>query len=76
MDVTVKPVYKLINVSDDLKWTTNTCDTIFTHFQGIINNIYGCGRPFLLLHFFTRPPIFLPVFTRPNDGWTGLYIKL
>ena len=26
--LTVKPV----NVSDDLKWTTNTCDTIYTHF--------------------------------------------
>ena len=22
--LTVKPVYKLLNVSDDLKWTTNT----------------------------------------------------
>ena len=54
--LTVKPVYKLLNVSDDLKWTTNTCDTIFTHFQGITNNIYGFGRPFLLLHFFTRLP--------------------
>ena len=21
-----------LNVSDDLKWTTNTCDTIYTHF--------------------------------------------
>ena len=34
---------------------------------------------FLLLHFFpvhhiSTPSIF--VFTRPNDGWTGLYIKL
>ena len=28
--LTVKPVYKLLNVSDELKWTTNTCDTIFT----------------------------------------------
>ena len=31
------------------------------------------------LHFVTRPSIFLPVhirFIRPNDGWTGLYIKL
>ena len=58
----------------------HTCDTIFTHFQGITNNIYGFGRPFifLLLHF-TRPLYFYPsifVFTRPNDGWTGLYIKL
>ena len=38
---------------------------------------------FLLLQFFTRsPPVhpyFYPsifVFTRPNDGWMGLYIKL
>ena len=57
----------------------HTYDTIFTDFQGITNNIYGFGRPFLLLHFFTRPPYFYPsmfVFTRPNDGWTGLYIKL
>ena len=54
--LTVRPVYKLLNVSDDLKW---------------------------FLHFFTRPPPIHPyfylsifVFTRPNDGWTGLYIKL
>ena len=65
---TVKTVYKLLNVSDDLKWTTSTCDTIFTHFQGITNNIYGFGRPFLLILFFlpvrhisTRPYSFLPV---------------
>ena len=37
----------------------------------------------LILHFFTHPPPIHPyfcqcifVFTRPNDGWTGLYIKL
>ena len=45
-------------------------ETICTHFQGIYNTIYGFGRPFWLLHFFTHPPIFLPVhirFTRPND---------
>ena len=42
----------------------NTRDTIFTHFQGITNNIYGFGRPFLLLQFFTRPPIFLPIHSR------------
>ena len=77
--LTVKPVYKLLNVSDDLKSTTNTRDTIFTHFQGITNNIYGFGRPFFAPSFFTHPPYFYPsifVFTRPNDGWTGLYIKL
>ena len=57
----------------------HTCDTILSHFQGITNYIYGFGRPFLRLHFFTRPPIFLPVhihFTHPNDRWMGLYIKL
>ena len=53
----------------------HTCDTIFTHFQSITNNIYGFGRLFWLLHFLNfYPSIF--VFTRPNDGWTGLYIKL
>ena len=56
-------------------------DTLYTHFQGINNDIYGFGRHFFLcsLIFVTSPPIFLPVhicFTRPNDGWMGLYIKL
>ena len=55
--LTVKPVYKLLNVSKgcpemDYK---HTCDTIFTHFQGITNNIYVFGR------LFTRPYSFLPV---------------
>ena len=65
----------------------HTCDAIFTHFQGITNNIYGFGRPFFVLFFApslfypstTRPPYFYPsifIFTCPNDGWTGLYIKL
>ena len=57
--LTVKLVYKLSNVPDDLKWATNTHDTIYTHFQGITNNIYGFGRPFFAPSFFTRPPIFL-----------------
>ena len=72
---------KPLNVSDDLKWTINTCDTIFTHFQGITNNIYGFGRPLFCSFIFypstTRPPYFYPsilVFTHPIDGWTGLYI--
>ena len=61
----------------------HTYDAIYTHFQGITNNIYGV---FLLLRFFIHPPPVHPylcpsifVFTRPNDGWTGvtgLYIKL
>ena len=33
----------------------HTCDTILSHFQGMTNNIYGFGRPFLLLQFFTHP---------------------
>ena len=65
--LTIKPVYKLSNVSDDLKWATNSHVTPFT----ITNNIYGFGRPFLRLHFlpvhhpsthiFARPYSFFPV---------------
>ena len=65
MVLTVKPVCKLSNVSDDLKWTTrykHTCDTIYTHFQGITNNIYGFGRPFFAPSFFTHPPPVHPYF--------------
>ena len=47
----------------------HTFDTIYTHFQGITNNIYGFGRPFLfyflLLHYFTRPQPVLHISTRP-----------
>ena len=57
--------------------------SIYTHFQGIYNKIYGFGRLFLLLNFFTRPPPVHPyiypsifVFTHQNDRWTGLYINL
>jgi hypothetical protein len=48
----------------------HTCDTIFTHFQGITNNIYGFGRPFLILFYpsASRPPIFLPVHIRFNPS--------
>ena len=79
--LTVKLVYKLSNVPDDLKCLTNThtYDTIYTHFQGITNNIYGfgilfCSFIFLPIHPYFNLSIF--VFTDPNDGWTGLYIKL
>ena len=54
------------------------CDTIYTHIQGITNNIY-VYLSFLLLHFLPVHPYFYPsifVFTRPNDGWMGLCIKL
>ena len=40
------------------------CDTIYTHFQGITDNIYTFGRPFLLLHFLTHPLIFPPIHIR------------
>ena len=77
--LTVKLVYKLSDVLDDLKWASNTHMAPFTHFQGITNNIYGFGRPFCFLIFLLIHPYFylsIFVFTCPNDGWTGLYIKL
>ena len=43
--LTVKPVYKLLNVSDD-KHTWHHFHSLSRH-----NNIYGFGRPFWLLHF-------------------------
>ena len=43
----------------DLKRIRNTRDTIYAHFQGISNNIYGFERP-------TRPYSFLPV--QMTDG--------
>ena len=70
--LTVKLVYELSYVPDDLKWTTNIHDTIYTHFQGIFNNIYGLEE--LFSPSYLCPSIF--VFTRPNDGWTRLYIKI
>ena len=36
-----------------------TCDTIYTHFWGVTDNIYGFGWLFAP-SFFTCPPIFLP----------------
>ena len=74
--LTVKLVYELSSVSDDLKWATNTHMTPFT----LTFNIYGFGRPFFCsLIFYPVHPYFCPsifIFTRPNDGWTGIYIKL
>ena len=61
--LTVKLVHKLSNVPDDLKWATNykhTCDTIYTHFQGITNNIYGFGRPFCSFIVLPIHPYFYP----------------
>ena len=46
----------------------HTCDTIFTHFQGMTNNIYGFGRPVFFFFIFlpVRNPstIFLPIHIR------------
>ena len=41
----------------------HTYDTIYTHFQGITNNIYGFWRPFFApVHPYFYPSIFvLPV---------------
>ena len=70
--LTVKPVYRLLNVPDDLKCATNKHMTPFTHFQGMTKNIYGFGRSFLPVHL---PYFYLSVFIfirpNPNDGWTG-----
>ena len=56
--LTVKLVYELSDVPDDPEMGyKRTHDTIYTHFQGITNNIYGFGRPFFA-------PIFLPVHIR------------
>ena len=78
--LTVKLVYKLSNVPDDLKWTTNTHVTPFTlTFKAQLTISMLLEDPFLLLHFLPVHPYFYPsifVFTRPNDGWMGLYIKL
>ena len=56
----------------------HTCDTIYTHFQSITDNIFVfCS--FIFYATTTHPAIFLPsttVFTHPNDRWTGLWIKL
>ena len=82
--LTVKPVYKLSNVLDDLKWATNTHMTPFTvTFKAELTISMVLEDLFLLLHFFIFPPpvhpYFYPsifIFTHSNDGWTGLYIKL
>ena len=65
----VKPVYKLLNVSDDLKWTTNTHVTPFSlTFKAYLTISMVLDEflfVFLLLqfftHIFTRPYSFLPI---------------
>ena len=63
--LTVKLVYKLSNVADDLKWATNTHDTIYTHFQGTVSmvfeDIFCSFICYPSTHISTRPYSFLPV---------------
>ena len=62
--LTVKLVYKLSNCvwwpETDYK---HTFDIIYTHFQGITNNIYGF-KTFLLLNLLPVHPYFYPVHIR------------
>ena len=46
-----------------------THDTIYTHFQGITSNIYGFGRPFLLLNLCTRPLIYIYIYLPIHNGF-------
>ena len=58
--LTVKLVYKLSNVPDDLKWAkTHVTPFTLTFKEGITNDIYGFGRFFCSST--THPPIFLLV---------------
>ena len=66
--LTVKLVYELSDVPDDLKWATNTHDTIYTHFEGITTNKVWLWKTFFAPSFFypsthisARPYSFLPV---------------
>ena len=60
----------------DLKGTANTLVTIYAHFQGITNNIYGFGRPcsfiYTSTHISTRPYSYLPILMTSGR----VYIKL
>ena len=64
--LTVKPVYKLLNVSDDLKWTTNTHVTPFSlTFKAKLTISMVLEDLFLLLLFLlvhNPSTIFLPYF--------------
>ena len=67
--LTVKLVYKLWNCAwwPEMGYK-HTFDTIYTHFQGITNNIYSFGRPFFAPLFFlpvhNPSSLFLPVHIR------------
>ena len=53
----------------------HTYDTIYTHFQGITNNIYGFGRPFFAPSFF-YPSTHISAHPFSSVLMTGFYIKL
>ena len=63
--LTVKPVYKLLNVSNDLKWTINTLVSLFslTFKAYSSNNIYDFGSPF-----------FAPSFLYPSTTYLSINI--
>ena len=62
---TVNPVYKLSNVSDDLKWTTNTHVKLFTFtFKAIsmvLEDFFAPSFFYPSTHISTRPYSFLRV---------------
>ena len=66
--LTVKPVYKLLNVSDDLKWTSNTDVTpVSLIFKASLTISKVLEDLFLLLHLiYTRTYLFLPI--QMTDG--------
>ena len=78
--LTMKLVYKLSDVPDDLKWATNTHVTPFTlTFKAQLTISMVLEDLFWSLIFLPVHPYFFPsifVFTRSNDGWTDLTIKL
>ena len=71
--LTIKLVYELSDVADDLKWATNTHMTPFTltfkaqlTISMVLEDLF-CS--FILpVHPYFCPSIF--VFTHPNDRWT------
>ena len=66
--LTVKPVYKLSNVPDDLKWATNIHMTLFTltfkaylTISMLLKEIFAPSFFCLSTNISTRPYLFLPV---------------
>ena len=77
----VKPVYKLLNVPDDLKWTTNTHVTPFTLISKAKLTIFIVFEDLFLSFLYlsvTCPPIYLPVdngfYPLNGMGWEWMNI--